>query len=104
MDSNPSGANIEVNGKFSGKTPVSISYIETGQFRIRIQKEGFEVIDTKFKVRKKWFNYPVIDFFAEAIPVHWSSKTKVHFELKKEIMIEPKDLRLKANKILQKSE
>lgn len=100
IDSNPTGAQAEVNGKNVGKTPVSLIYVETGQFRIRLQKNGYEIIDTKFKVKKRWFNYPIIDFFAEAIPIIWSSKKHVNFKFKTKKIQSHKKLRKKSNSIL----
>jgi hypothetical protein len=49
VTSNPTGADIELDGKFVGSTPSSIS-VPSGDHEIAVKKSGFAVWDKKVSV------------------------------------------------------
>ncbi len=49
--SSPEGAQIYINGKSFGKTPLTVAGLQAGQYKIRIQKNGFDGISRDAYIR-----------------------------------------------------
>ncbi len=65
ITSNPPGANVYVDERWIGVTPVSTDYIYYGTRNIQVVHDGAESVKEKHRFDPPWYQYPVIDFFAE---------------------------------------
>jgi hypothetical protein len=63
--SNPPGAVVFVDERRVGVTPVSTSFQYYGTRNVQLVKDGYETVTEEHKVAAPWYQYPVIDFFAE---------------------------------------
>jgi hypothetical protein len=63
--SNPPGAVVFVDDRRIGITPVSTSFIYYGTRDVQLVKDGYETVTEEHKFGTPWYQYPVIDFFAE---------------------------------------
>jgi len=56
------GASVYINGNYEGIIPIQNKIIEQGQYRIRIQKEGYDIEETTFTVKaeQKMLTYNLI--------------------------------------------
>jgi len=65
ISSQPAGALVEVSGKEVGRTPVTIQFTFYGEYEVILSKDGYETLETSVELNPPWYQYPVIDFFAE---------------------------------------
>ncbi|HMO36283.1 MAG TPA: PEGA domain-containing protein [Gemmatales bacterium] len=69
--SDPPGARVFVNNVEVGTTPCSVptnSFIDYGNYRFTLFKDGFEPLTVLEPVPPDWWQYPGLDFFAEISP------------------------------------
>ena len=50
VTSNPSGAEVELNGKFTGRTPLELDSLKTGDYQLKISKSGYTAHTEKVKL------------------------------------------------------
>jgi len=70
INTEPEGATIILNDQEVGNSPVKVPFTWYGDYDIVIRKHGYQTIETHRRLRTPWYQYPIIDLFAEAlIPV-----------------------------------
>lgn len=77
----PENVFCEINGRQLGPSPITVKYVENGVFNIRLSQEGYEILNGKFKLKKKWFNLIGLDFIGEILPYRLIDHQKVEFTL-----------------------
>lgn len=65
IESDPSEATVYVNNKLIGVTPVSMTFTHYGNMAIRIEKAGYVTLVGTMRLRRPWYQTPVVDFFSE---------------------------------------
>lgn len=68
MHSNPSGAEIFINGKYIGKTPLSLKLTSKTTYMVEFRKEGFKTI-TRNVTNKVGAGWVILDVLAGLVPV-----------------------------------
>lgn len=63
--SNPPGAVVFVDERRIGVTPVSTNFTYYGTRQVQLVKDGYETVTEKHKFTTPWYQFPVVDFFAE---------------------------------------
>lgn len=71
--SNPPGAVVFVDERRVGVTPVSTSFTYYGTRQVQLVKDGYETVTEKHKFTTPWYQFPVVDFFAENL---WPSELR----------------------------
>ncbi len=71
--SNPPGAVVFVDERRIGVTPVSTSFTYYGTREVQLVKDGYETVTEKHKFKTPWYQFPVVDFFAENL---WPSEVR----------------------------
>jgi PEGA domain len=95
VESNPPGAYLYINNTPYGPTPVDVPFLFYGDYDVMLVKEGYETKKVKQPVPAPWYEYPVIDFFSEALyPGQLTDIRPLFYEL--EPVCEPNLDRLKA--------
>src|SRR6187399_2680150 len=65
----PPGAQVFVDDQEIGTTPCSAAFVYYGTRKITIMKDGYKTETIFQKIPPPWYEYPLIDFFAEnAVP------------------------------------
>ncbi len=91
--SNPPGAQVYIDDQYIGVTPVSTSFIYYGTRKVQLVKSGFETVTEKHKIAAPWYQYPVVDFFAENInPQEIRDERELRFTLQPQQLIAPEEL------------
>jgi PEGA domain len=67
VESNPPGAYLYINNTPYGPTPIDVPFLYYGNYDVMLVKEGYETKKVKQPVPPPWYQYPVIDFFAETL-------------------------------------
>lgn len=80
--SNPEGAVVYVDERRIGVTPVSTGFTYYGTRDIQLVKDGYETVKEKHRIATPWYQYPVVDFFAENLwPVETRDERVLEFDL-----------------------
>jgi len=91
--SNPPGAQVYIDDQYIGVTPVSTSFVYYGTRKVQLIKSGFETVTEKHKIAAPWYQYPVIDFFAENVnPQEIRDERELRFTLSPQILVPPDEL------------
>ncbi len=76
VTSEPAGARVTINDVDVGVTPLETTFTYYGVYDVRLDKDGFEPLRTRADAHAPIFEYPPIDFVAQAIPsdtsVRWN--------------------------------
>ena len=67
INTEPQGATIFLNDQEVGKSPVKVPFTWYGDYDIVIRKHGYQTIETHHRLRTPWYQYPIIDLFAETL-------------------------------------
>jgi hypothetical protein len=68
--SNPTGAQVFLNGVEIGRTPLERDFTWYGTYDVVLRKEGYETLKTTGKVTAPWWQWVPIDLIAEMLPLH----------------------------------
>jgi len=64
---NPSDAVVWLNDEEIGRTPVTVNFKWYGDYRVRIEKAGYEIMDTHQALKQPLHDRFPIDFFAQCV-------------------------------------
>ncbi len=82
VQSNVPGALVSVNNQPAGPSPADVRWEYTGTYEFRAVAQGYEPLVQRVRIRPKWYEYPGLDFFFEAIwPFHIEDVRRVSLEL-----------------------
>jgi hypothetical protein len=89
---NPPGATVSVDNQVIGTTPAATSFVYYGTREFRIEKDGFQTETVRRRINPPWYQYPVIDFFAETLwPGEIRDERIIDVELAPKVL-EPSDI------------
>jgi hypothetical protein len=82
IESTPPGARVLLDGRDRGTTPLRLSYVHDGTFRVRLEMEGHESVTDEIVTCTATDAVPGIDFFAEnLLPRRISRATVRRYDL-----------------------
>lgn len=58
---------MSIDNQVIGTTPAATSFTYYGTREFRIEKPGFKTETIRRNIKPPWYQYPVIDFFAETL-------------------------------------
>lgn len=68
ITSQPTGALVYLNDQEVGRTPVEVPFKWYGTYDVRLEREGYQTLQTQREADRPWWEAPGPDLFAEAIP------------------------------------
>lgn len=97
----PPGALVLRNGQPIGSSPADDHFVYYGNYHFTIVKDGYETLQVDQKIVSPWYEYPILDFFAENLtPWPILDRREFHYRLEprriantKELMEEAQNLR-----------
>lgn len=82
IESNPPGAQVRINGKLHGPTPIDIPFQHYGDYHIELLKGGYETRTTVVPIDTPWYQRPPIDFISEVLwPWQITDIRQLNFDL-----------------------
>lgn len=63
----PSDAVVWLNDEEIGRTPVTVNFNWYGDYRVRIEKSGYEILNTHQEMKRPLHDVFPLDFFAECV-------------------------------------
>jgi hypothetical protein len=63
----PEGAEVSINRRVVGKTPVRVNFTHYGEYRIEIRKERYQTLVRQENLRAPWYGYDPLSFFADNV-------------------------------------
>jgi len=100
INTQPQGALVALNDEEIGISPVTVSFEWYGDYNVRINKEGYETLNTHRKLKGPWYDYFPFDFFAMLNPKRTVDSYEWTFELAPKVQSTPEEL-IDAAKQLQ---
>jgi hypothetical protein len=81
IQTNPSGALIQLNAHEMGRTPVSRDFTWYGTYELVIRKEGYETVKTNAKVIAPLYEWIPLDLITELLPIPFKDHHTLHYDL-----------------------
>ena len=98
--SNPPGAMVLLEGKEIGYSPASADFTWYGTRQVTLIKDGYETKTDLVTVPAPWYQWPVIEFFADNLsPTRINDRRVFNFELRPKQMIPDEELRSRARQL-----
>jgi hypothetical protein len=67
VETSPPGAQVTIDGKAIGPSPADGTFVYPGRYEFRAVAPGYEPLTKTVRFRKKWYDYPGLDFVAEVL-------------------------------------
>jgi hypothetical protein len=67
INTKPQGALVVLNDEEIGLAPVTVNFNWYGDYCVRIQKEGYETLNTHRELKGPWYDGFPFDFFAQIV-------------------------------------
>jgi len=96
--SEPSGAEIFIDGKQLNKTPFTQRFDFYGTHRVVLRYKGYLTYEGEIRLKIPWWQYFPFDLFTEILPFEIKDSQDFSFTLKKAEEI-PQDLKKKAEEM-----
>lgn len=68
ITSEPAGALVYLNDQEVGRTPLDVPFTWYGTYDVRLEREGYQTLQTEQIAARPWWETPGPDLFAEALP------------------------------------
>ena len=105
VQSNVPGALVSVNNQPAGPSPADVRWDYTGTYEFRAVAQGYEPLVQRVRIRPKWYEYPGLDFFFEAIwPFHIEDVRRVALELQPAQPVRTDELLDAANELRERGQ
>lgn len=80
--SDPPGALVVLEGREIGYTPCAVDFLYYGTRELTLIKDGYETKQVMQKVPAPWYQWPVIEFFADNFALHSiTDRQAFHYQL-----------------------
>ncbi len=100
VQANVPGALVSVNNQPAGPSPADVRWDYTGVYEFRAVAQGYEPLVQRVRIRPKWYEYPGLDFFFEAIwPFHIEDVRRIALELQPSQPVRTDELLDAANEL-----
>jgi PEGA domain len=105
ITSQPSGAQVMLNGRSAGNTPLTLKFIHHGIYRIELRKPGYLPILDGLRIRRKLYEYIPLDIlFDVAWPGTIRDQRKAHYKLRKIPHFNAKEILARARRAAKAAE
>jgi hypothetical protein len=99
--SDPPGALVLLEGREIGYTPVSVDFTYYGTREFKLVKDGYETLTVNQPVAKPWYQYPVVDFFADNFtPGHVTDRHQFRYAMQPQRIV-PNDILRQRGEMLR---
>lgn len=76
----PEGAEVSINRRVVGKTPIRVNYTHYGAYRIELRQSRYKTLVREERLRPPWFGYDPFSFFADnIIPARINDESYLHY-------------------------
>ena len=80
ITSEPPNALVVLNDQEIGRTEVTTDFLWYGDYDVVLRKEGYQTLQTNWRVKAPWYQVPPLDFFFEVLwPGKLHHQTSQHF-------------------------
>ncbi|MCC7420244.1 MAG: PEGA domain-containing protein [Planctomycetaceae bacterium] len=98
--SDPPGALVLVDGQEIGYTPCSMDFTYYGTREIKLVKDGYETLTVMQKLQAPWYQYPVVEFFADNLSPHKiTNRHEFSYRLQPQAIVPTQELLDRANSL-----
>lgn len=104
VTSEPPGAEVSINRRVVGKTPIRVGFNHYGTYRIELRKDGFKVMVREEPVRPPIYGYDPVALVADnVIPARLNDEVYLHYALKPLELKDDKDSLTERESLLDRA-
>jgi hypothetical protein len=81
VNTQPPGALVWMNDQEIGRTPLKRDFIYYGTYDVQVRADGYETLNTRTEVIAPWWQWPVLDLFAELWPGRLRDERTISYTL-----------------------
>jgi len=94
----PEGAEVSINRRVIGSTPIRVNYTHYGDYRVELRKDRYQTLVREEPVSPPWYGYDPMTFVADnVIPVRFNDEVYLHYVLNPVQEMNRDDLLQRAN-------
>lgn len=93
ISSEPSGADIYFDDKLIGKSPVNFDFMWYAKHRIKIEKEGFNTLETTEMIKAPYYMWIPIDLLSDLMPFPIKDERSFSYKLSPRENYKPKEIK-----------
>jgi hypothetical protein len=67
ITSDPPNALVFLNDQEIGRTEVATEFVWYGDYDVALRKDGYQTLQTNWKIKAPWYQWPPLDFFFEVL-------------------------------------
>jgi len=83
VTSNPPGAELSINRRVVGKTPMRVGFTHYGTYRFELRQKGYEVLVKEEDIKPGFYGYDPAAFVADnVIPARLNDEVYIHYNMK----------------------
>jgi len=101
ITSEPTGALVYVSSVEMGRTPVRIPFTFYGTYDVLLRMDGYETLDTGWRVAPPLYDVPPLDLLSELAPWTYHVERKAHFTLREAEGVSDAELIRRAGELRQ---
>lgn len=99
IESDPTNANVFVNNRYVGATPVNLQFVYYGKYRFVFDRDGYQRLTVEEDIAPPWYEWFPLDFISEnLIPYTIRDIRKIQRPLEPVMMVPPETI---LNRALQ---
>ena len=103
--SQPEGARVTIDNQVVGHTPVPVPYTYHGTRQIMLEKDGYQTVNVKQRIRPRWYDRFPVSFFSNNFAFREIRDERVlDFELQPKMQVDENQLLDRANNLRLNSE
>jgi len=100
--SQPEGALVYVDQQEVGQTPLSVPFTYYGTREIILEKDGYQTVKEKHRIRLPWYQIPPLDFISEnLISKEIHDERVLDFQLQPQVPTDETQLQQRAEQLRQ---
>jgi len=100
--SQPEGALVYVDQQEVGQTPLSVPFTYYGTREILLEKDGYQTVKEKHRIRMPWYQIPPLDFITEnLISKEIHDERVLDFQLQPQVPTDETQLQHRAEQLRQ---
>lgn len=100
--SQPAGALVYVDQQEVGQTPLSVPFTYYGTREIILEKDGYQTVKEKHRIRLPWYQIPPLDFITEnLISKEIHDERVLDFQLQPQVPTDETQLQQRAEQLRQ---
>jgi len=100
----PPNARVFLNDEEVGRSEVTTDFLWYGDYRVTLRKQGYQTVDTDWKIEPPWYEIIPLDFVAEVLwPGRLHDEHQRHFTMAEATIPKTEDVLSRAEELRRRA-